>query len=339
MRLLLIGSFLWFAAVSLLSANTDERMWTLQTGETFRAELAGFDEAAGKVTLKFNNAQEQVYEVALFSVIDRAWLTEWLELEESFDAKLKTLGGRVEHRLTQGTYPTDLFIYYPSSSKKTSVLPCLILFHPTAKAARYLKRHFEAAERAGMIIVSCGTFRNEAKEGESDLNLLRFREMLPQILALKQIDPAKVFLGGTSGGALRAFRYTVQVPYAWAGVYSNGGWLGGEKEYGLPYPSGMRVAIVNGNQDVAANHYVAPDSAVLNRTGSVVGVIVFEGAHQEPPMHSQLQAFNWLLQKEDAPPEGSGAKGNADAEPIREYYPSSPPHKQPPSFSAPGLGS
>ena len=95
------------------------------------------------------------------------------------------------------------------------------------------------------------------------------------------------------------------IKHPWAGIYSNGGWLGGEEYYNAPYPSGMRIAMVNGNQDKAANHYVKPDSNVLIKAGNTVGVIVFEGGHQEPPVHSQIQAFNWLLGQEDtvdAPP-------------------------------------
>lgn len=282
-----------------VSANTDERLWSFETGETLRAELVRYDEPAGKVTLKVKNTTDRDYDVSLFSVIDRAWLAEWLDLEDSFDAKLKTLGGRVEHRLTQGQYPTDLFIYYPSAAANSSTLPCLILFHPGAKAARYLKRHLEAAERTGMLVVSCGTFRNESNDAEDARSTERFREIFPQILALKQIDARRIFLGGTSGGAMRAFQYTVKIPHDWAGVYSNGGWLGGKKYYDWPYPSGMRIAIVNGNQDVAANHFVDPDSAVLNKAGNDVGVTVFEGGHQEPPVRSQIQAFNWLLQRDD----------------------------------------
>lgn len=299
MRTFFAGLLFLFLALSSARANSDERTWLLKNGESFRAELVRYDETSGKVTLKFNNTTERDYDFALFSVIDRSWLAEWLELEDSFDATLKKLGGRVEHRLTEGQYPTDLFIYYPSAAANTATLPCLILFHPGAKAARYLKRHIEAAEETGLMLVSCGTFRNESNDDEDARNTARFKEVFPQILALKQVDSSRVFLGGTSGGAMRAFQYTAKIPHRWAGVYSNVGWLGGPDYYHLPYPSGMRVAIVNGNQDRAANHHVKPDSDVLIKAGNVVGVIVFEGAHQEPPVRSQVQAFNWLLQNED----------------------------------------
>lgn len=297
MRALILVVLFSFTGLVSSFANSDERTWTLQDGQSLRAELVRYDESSGKVTLKFNNAEDRVIPFAQFSILDQAWLAEWLELEDSFDAQLKTLGGRVEHRITTGKYPTDLFIYYPSTAPTSPSLPCLILFHPGGKAARYLKRHIEAAERTGFLLISCGTFRNERDRAEEAAHLARFQEIFPQILALPRVAPNLLFLGGTSGGAMRAFKYSAKIPHPWAGIYSNVGWLGGEEYYHLPYPAGMRIAMVNGNQDRAANHFVKPDSDVLIKKGSVVGVIVFEGGHQEPPVHSQIQAFNWLLNR------------------------------------------
>ncbi|MFA6288100.1 MAG: hypothetical protein WC661_12015 [Opitutaceae bacterium] len=311
MRLFLTFFLLAILGLARLSANTDERDWSLESGGTLHAELIRYEEATGKVTLKFNNAGNRVFDIKEFSVVDRAWLTEWLEFEESLDAKLKTLGGRVEHLVTAGVYPTDLFVYYPSRQKTTAAaLPGLILFHPGGKAGRYLKRHLEAAEATGFVLVACGSFRNEKTDAEDQANQARFREVFPQILQRVRVDPARLFLGGTSGGGQRAFQYSAMIKHPWAGIYSNGGWLGGAENYNLPYPSGMRIAMVNGNQDAAANHYVKPDSNVLIKAGNTVGVIVFEGGHQEPPVHSQIQAFNWLLgQNDTVDTEPSSPKG------------------------------
>ncbi len=302
MRHPIIYLVLVFMCLTRLSANTDERVWTLESGKSFRAELVRYDEAAGKVVLKLNNnAENQIFDANEFSVVDRAWLTEWLEFEESLDAKLKTLGGRVEHLVTTGQYPTDLFVYYPTARQQSGPLPGLILFHPGGKAGRHLKRHMEAGEKTGLVLIACGSFRNESTEAEAQANEERFKEIFPQILQRVAVDPNRLFLGGTSGGALRAYRQSALIKHHWAGIYANGGWLGGEENYNLPYPSGMRVVMVNGNQDAAANYYVKPDGAVLTKAGNLVGVISFEGGHQEPPVRSQIMAFNWLLGQEDSP--------------------------------------
>lgn len=298
-RLLVLTGLLLFSPS--LHANSDERAWILVDGKTFRAELVRYDEAAGKVFLRLRDgAAELEYPIDSFGTVDRAWLAEWNELEDDLNALVVELGGKFSHLVTTGEYPTDLFIYEPSSARAPGAPPppALLLFHPGGKAARYVKSHMEAAEKSGLLLVGCGQFTNTRSEEVSDQMLLRFREAFPQILARVRLDPARVFLGGTSGGASRAYHYTAFVKHPWAGVYANVGWLNGVEYHTLPYPSGMRIAMVNGNLDVAANHWVDPDGAVLKRAGNTVGVFAFEGGHQVPPPLHQHIAFEWLLGRE-----------------------------------------
>lgn len=288
-------------SLSALYGNSDTRDWTLDTGKQFRAELISYEVATGQVTLKFDDADNRRFRFQDFSVIDQAWLVEWTEFEEQLNLQLEEMSGDFEHIVTTGAYPTDLYVYYPSSAKATATpLPALILFHPGGKAARYCLRHMEAAEASGMILVACGSFRNTGDDFQQEsAMLLRFKDIFPEILERVRLDPDRVFMGGTSGGAWKAFHYSAWVKYPWAGIYSNVGWLGGQKYYHLPYPRGMRVAIVNGNQDKGANSCVNPDSRVLREAGNKVAVMMFEGGHQVPPVDAQIKAFNWLLQIED----------------------------------------
>lgn len=293
--LVLAGLFLFSAG---LHANSDERAWILADGKTFRAELVRYDEAAGKVFLRpSDDAAEREYPIDLFGTVDRAWLAEWAELEDDLNALVAKLGGKFSHVVTTGDYPTDLFVYEPSSARATGapLPPALLLFHPGGKAARYVKSHMEAAEKSGLLLVGCGQFTNTHSEEKSAEMLTRFKEAFPQILSRIRLDPARVFLGGTSGGASRAYHYTAFVRHPWAGVYANGGWLNGVQYHTLPYPAGMRIAMVNGNLDAGANNWVDPDGTVLKRAGNTVGVFAFEGGHQVPPPLHQHIAFEWLL--------------------------------------------
>lgn len=301
LRLFLFGLLLAFAAGAGLHANSDERTWILEGGETFRAELVRYDEAAGQVTLRFKQlSEERAFAVNRFSTMDRAWLAEWNEIEEDLNATVAELGGTLTHLVTTGLHPTDLFVYTPSSALAAGAPPppAMILFHPGGKAARYVKSHMEAAEKSGLLIVGCGQFRNT--DGDLGLSAAfreRFAEVFPQILARVRLDPARLFLGGTSGGASRAFHYTAHFSHPWSGVYSNGGWLGGTRNYDMPFPA-LRVAMVNGNLDTAANRWVDRDGEVLKRAGGTVGVFAFEGGHQVPPPLHQHIAFEWLLGRE-----------------------------------------
>jgi hypothetical protein len=81
----------------------------------------------------------------------------------------------------------------------------------------------------------------------------------------------------------------------WTGIYANGGWLGGKDFEELGYPAGMKVAMINGHQDKAANHWVDHDKEILEKNGSLVKAFAFEGGHQVPPIQSQIEALLWLL--------------------------------------------
>ena len=117
----------------------------------------------------------------------------------------------------------------------------------------YLKRHIEAGEAANFILIALGSFRNSTNDDFVAELEKRFEEILPLIVEQVKFDPKRLFLGGNSGGAWRAFDYSTKFDWPWAGIYSNGGHLGYhyDKFYDNPppYPAGMRVAMVNGNND------------------------------------------------------------------------------------------
>jgi len=162
---------------------------------------------------------------------------------------------------------------------------------------RYLVRHAEAGETVGMVIIACGTFRNTGDNHAIEREYLaRFKEVFPQILENIMIDPDKVFMGGASGGAWRAYHYSAWVKHPWAGIYANVGWLGGRAYYDLPYPSGMRVAMVNGSLD--NSNWTESDMKLLEDAGNTVALFSFEGGHQVAPYESQVKAFNWMLGRE-----------------------------------------
>lgn len=297
----LVGLILLFcvAVVDSAKANTDLRQWRLATGENVTGELIDYDPQSGIVTLKLNFKENKQFSFEDFSLIDKAWLVEWVEFADRLGELVSELKGTFQHVITAGDYPTELFIYYPSTWQNVGPpLPAMILFHPGGKAPRYLLRHMEAGEKASLILISCGHFRNTHEDAEEDKLALRWKEVFPQILEKVKFDHARLYMGGTSGGAARAFDFSVTTSHPWAGIYSNGGWLGGKEGYGRDYPDNMRVAMVNGNNDKAANHWAERDAEELKKHDAKVALMSFEGGHQVPPTPIQLKAFNWLLERE-----------------------------------------
>lgn len=291
-----------FLSWSLLSANTDTRTWRLTDGQEILAELVSYDEESDQVELLIDDTEKSLIPFADFKEIDKAWIIEWSEVGHELRTLSNLLDGSLEHFVAEGDFQTDLFAYFPSSygmdTPKDS-FPLMILFNAGGKAQRYLLRHIEAAEEANMVVIACGQFRNTKNDpGKEEGFAKRFKEVFPAIQDHFTYDPDMVYMGGNSGGAWRAYNFTVDVNYRWAGIYANGGWLGGTPFKDRDYADEMKVAMVNGNNDKAANNWVEHDSAVLQKHGAKISLISFEGGHQVPPKETQVKAFKWLIDSE-----------------------------------------
>ncbi len=275
--------------------NTDSRMWTLATGESFQAALVKYNPIEDAAILQQGEAPPQSYSLEDFSAIDAAWLLEWAAVSTELDELRLKMKGTFSHYQHKGEYAADFYVYTPSQSSETNALPLMILFHPSGKGARYVKRFMDVAESLGMIVVSSDAFRNTGAvwNEKDDAMLACFKELLPVLEATVPHDPARLYMGGSSGGAQRAYHFSAMVERPWAGIFANGGWIGGPALYDLPFPE-MRVAMVNGHRD-AANAWIQRDTAVLEQAGSAVNVFAFEGGHQVPPPEIQFKALEWLL--------------------------------------------
>ena len=293
----------WIAATlfsASCEANTSVRRWKLQTGESFSAELVDYNEATKMVHLRINEKEDREFSSKTLSLADQAWLVEWKDMDDEMQALLKKLGGKVSFFRSEGSLSSGFWVYRPSKSPPEEKLPMFILFAPNGDANRFLPRFIEMAEAVKCTIVCSPVFRNTRDNPALETEMLeRFRQLLPVIEKNVAHDPNQMFMGGTSGGACRAYHYAAQVPHPWAGIFAHGGWLGGKDYYNLPYPPNLRVAMINGNNDAAANSWVEKDSKVLTEHGDTVVVLSFEGAHQIPPAAVQIKAAEWLLKRRE----------------------------------------
>lgn len=275
-------------------ANTDERVWTFKSGQKLRAAQLSYDSDSDEVVFLINNTEKRSIQFGNLSPIDQAWLVEWNQIEQEMDVLIEYLGGQFEHYVAEGDFTTDFYVYYPTVCETNKNRPMLILFNAGGKAARYLKEFVEAAERHGIVTVTCAEFYNTKNDVGDPEMLKRFQELLPIIEATVPHDPKRVFMGGNSGGAMRAYNYTAQIDRLWAGVYANAGWIGGYDYYDWPYPCGMRIAMVNGNND-HANRWLERDGKLLSSKGNNVVVFSFDGGHQPAPPKSRSKALEWLI--------------------------------------------
>ena len=282
-------------------ANDQMRKWTFTSGEKETAEIIAFDENTRIATLRKADQTLLKLEESEFSTIDRAWILQWIELDEEARNMLSRVGGTVTREKTTGEFVIDYYVYHPDPQQIPAGTkpPMMMLFHPGGNGGRAIYRYVEAAAATGFTLVSFDYFRNTNKNepGLFDEMNARFVEIIPQIEANVTHDPQRVFMGGTSGGALRAYRHSALVDRPWAGIFAAGGWLESSPHHKRDYPQ-MLVAMVNGDKDHAANHYIKRDTDILQSNACLVSVHAFEGGHQMPPPSVITKAFRWLLETE-----------------------------------------
>jgi len=301
-RSLVMATILFCLGLVPAFSNTDTRNWDMASGKTMHAELVNYDLEKKVALLRQKDGTEIEYPLATFASVDQAWLIEWAEFSDELTQDLQHIEGEFAHYQTEGAFTTDFYVYTPSAYTETTELPMIILLHPSGKGARYVMRFMEAAELLDIIVVSTDGNRNTGP-GESATPMFeRFKALLVSIEEKIPHDRTRLCLGGTSGGALRALYYSAKIQRPWAGIFSNGGWLGPKNSPGmsLPYPAEMRVAIVNGNNDHAANQFVSRDGKILQERGCEVGLFSFEGGHQVPPPAIQIKVLEWLMRLTDA---------------------------------------
>ncbi len=277
-----------------LEANSEIRPWSLADGTGFHAEIVSVDEPNERLVLRDRKGNERTLAFGDISLLDRAWVLEWSEMNEELMAKAEALGTKFQSFDGKGArYATEFYVFHPSGEPDPkSPRPMMILFDPAGMPVRYLLRHVEAAEAVNMTVVACDRIRNGS---DGDEARERLRELYPIIAATVPHDPKRVYFGGTSGGALRAFILAAELPeIKIAGIYSNVGWLGGGPYDDLPFPA-CRVAVVNGDEDKAADQSFIRDTPILQRRGCTIALFAFEGGHKLPPVTVQVKAFQWLL--------------------------------------------
>ncbi|MEK6231065.1 MAG: hypothetical protein N2A42_04380 [Luteolibacter sp.] len=287
--------------INVAKANDQMREWTFESGGRQAAEIVAFDETTRIVTLRKGDQTILKLDETEFSALDRAWILQWIEQDEEAREMLNRVGGTVTHEKTTGEFAIDYYIYHPAPEKiqKGTKPPMMMLFHPSGNGGRAIYRYVEAAAATGFTLVSFDYFRN-TRDNESELGdemAKCFPIILPQIEENVPHDPLRVFMGGTSGGAMRSYSFSMLADRPWAGIFAGGGWLGPNDMYRRPYPR-MLVAMVNGDKDRGANSYINRDTKMLQSTDCIVSVHAFEGGHQMPPPSVMSKAFRWLLETE-----------------------------------------
>ena len=211
--------------------------------------------------------------------------------EKKLDEKMEKAGQTITYN-SDGKRMLTFHCYYPTSYAAGRNLPLLILFSPGGQGERIQKKFIAAGEVNSWIVVGCDGFKNRVDE---ELGEEMFTEVLHAIEKKVVHDKDLVYMGGMSGGAWRAYHYSVLFDRPWKGIVACGGWLGGPEYKDLAYPEKMAVAIINGNEDKGANHWIDHDREILKGRRIKVRVFHFQGGHSIAPDETLTKAIQWMV--------------------------------------------
>jgi hypothetical protein len=142
-----------------------------------QAEIIGFDEDTRIVTLRSPDEKTIKLGESNFTIIDRAWILQWIEQYEEAQELLAKIGGTVTRHTTTGAFATTYSLYIPATepSAVSEKPPLLFLFHPGGRGGRAIYRHIEMAAALGVTLVSFDHFQNTDNNPVREAENLRTR--------------------------------------------------------------------------------------------------------------------------------------------------------------------
>jgi hypothetical protein len=205
--------------------------------------------------------------------------------------KIALVPGEVLGRTTLGASRTTYHIAVPDGFSTLKPPPLLVVFSPGGDGRDMVNRMRASANRLGWMVIGCDRLRN----GMDIREVLPIeRDLMRDLRAFIPYDRTRLYYGGFSGGACRAYRMTWRFRDRCAGILAFGGWLGGSKAQKSPFQQGMAIAMVNGDSDTGVRKWEESDTDVLVRLQCKVRVFHFPGGHAVAPRQVIDEAIAWL---------------------------------------------
>ncbi|TGV01864.1 sialate O-acetylesterase [Flavivirga rizhaonensis] len=183
-------------------------------------------------------------------------------------------------------------VYMPSNFSPSKKLPIIIAFSPQGRGNVMLNKIKPSAEELGWILVGCDKLKNGMKDEVMENKMED--EVLNDILNNIPHDRARIYLAGFSGGAMRAYQITTRRSENFEGIIAYGGWLGGDNYQDKDYQNGLKVAMVNGENDKGANKWIEKDTRTLKKHHAIVKLFKHDGGHKVAEYELTTKILNWL---------------------------------------------
>ena len=199
--------------------------------------------------------------------------------------------GKVYDKTTAGPASAGYHICIPTTFSATNPPPILFLFHPKGNGPEMVNAFKASAEKVGWTVVGIDKARNKMSLEEGGAIA---REVMDEVEKAVPFNDKRIYVGGFSGGATRAYYASYTCPEPIAGIIACGGWIGGRELYESRFRRNMAVAMINGKDDGGAGGWAGSDGEALSKRKCQVKVFTFEGGHQIAPAAVLDDVMKWM---------------------------------------------
>ena len=231
-------------------------------------------------------------------------------IEAASTNKIALKPGQTLDRKTAGKLQTPYHIAVPDNYNPEKPPPLLVVFSPGGDGRGMMNQVRGSANKVGWMVIGCDTLKNGM---ESEESIPIEKEFLQDLHTFVPYDPTRLYYGGFSGGASRAYDMTYLFRDKCAGILAFGGWLGGREAQGKPFQKNMAVAMLNGEGDQGARGWEDSDKEVLKHRHCQVKTFHFPGGHGVAPRELIDEAIAWMDEQagvKGAKPKATGAVAN-----------------------------
>lgn len=299
-----------FLVVTMLSSYAVARTWTRKNGKTVEGEYV--KAMAGVLIIKKEDGKQVRIPVRQLTKEDQDAVTELKggkpkRGSSSRKSSSKNVGqdykppkqddwqkwepGKVYDRVTTNKAAAGYHMYFPTSYNASNPPPVIFLFHAGGSGRGMMNAFKAPAEKVGWLVVGCDKVRNKMSFADGQAIIL---EIMNAVIDTVPHNYKRMYVGGFSGGGMRAYYSTASIDAPFAGIVSCGGWIGGKDLQKNKFRKYMAVAIVNGKSDGGAGGWAKSDARVMEDRKCKVKMFDFKGGHTMPPKETLTEVLTWM---------------------------------------------
>lgn len=185
---------------------------------------------------------------------------------------------------------TSFVVYIPDKLDAKQRHPWILGFSPDGNGQQTLTAMKQGCDDNGWILVASNNTRNGMGFNLSEPFVV---DTIASAVRTLPVDPARMYVGGLSGGSMVAHWVVAKFPQQVKGLVVNCGMINRDLQKELSYPSGKDAVFMTNPQDFRYNE-IRADFQFVTSHGWHTTWMEFPGGHQWAPPKYYSAAFKWL---------------------------------------------